>query len=67
MNKPPLQGRKIAGLRADSFGDPIFIDHADVLKSGVKRTLCLLSLMVPRHLSQLSHHARKTVTILSNA
>ena len=29
MKKPPLQRRKISGVRADSFGDLIFIDHAD--------------------------------------
>ena len=30
MKKPPLQRSKISGLRADSFGDLIFIDHTDV-------------------------------------
>ncbi len=30
MKKPPLQRRKVFGLRADSFCDLISIDHADV-------------------------------------
>ena len=34
-----------------------------MLNSGVKHTLCLLLLMVPRHLSQLLHHERRTVMI----
>ena len=28
--KPPLQRSKVTGLRADNFGDIVFIDHADV-------------------------------------
>ena len=28
--KPPLQRSKVTGLRADNFGDTVFIDHANV-------------------------------------
>ena len=28
--KPPVQRSKVTGLRADNFGDIVFIDHADV-------------------------------------
>ena len=27
--KPPVQKSKVTGLRADNFGDIVFIDHAD--------------------------------------
>ena len=29
-NPPPLQRSKVSGLRADNFGDIVFIDYADV-------------------------------------